>query len=801
MTETLTTDYRKLAQYYREFGFNLAPLGGDKRPVITGVWKGAPTRFQWQAWTDTKQDDRLWAQIAREKFWADVGGLGCICGPVSGGALCVDFDTDDGGDLVGEFLRKAGLPNDYKWVVKTGTPGRFHIWLRCLDWSGDSGKALAPARGGGGHIELRYTGHYAALPGSLHPSGNIYQFVDGQPTEPPEIMPYADLVAAWQAVTEDEKERPPSPPPGRTNGAGGGYGQAALRDELDALYRARPGARNETLNRAAFALGQLVAGGELAQSVVEDELTRAGLAIGLGEHENRATIKSGLEAGLKKPRTAPTGTGQSTHTGKKDTAPVGGGSRGRKPPARDMLVDIGEAILGLFLDPSGTPYATLEREGHRETHRLFSKPVRVYLSELFHQVGGGWPGSQALQDALNVLEGKAMRAPRQDVYLRTAHEGGVTWIDLGGPDWRAVRVDAEGWEVVAQPPVHFRRTPNMLTMPLPQRGGTLDHLGRLLHVDRHGLVMIAAWAIAALSGLGPFPVLVLVGEQGSAKSTTVRLLKNLLDPAAGGLRGQQRDVHELMVAAHNAWILAYDNISTISADLSDALCRIATGGGYTKRALYTDMEEVILDVMRPVALNGITDIVNRPDLMDRSIVVELPPLPEEKRMDEATYWRRVEEAAPLVLGFLLDALSYALGALPYTKLESSPRMADFARLAGAAAPMLGLKAGEFVRLYQTNREDSTATLVEGTILAEPLRQLVVIDGKWEGKTTDLLRALNKIADEGAKGSKGWPQTPTKLSAELRRIAPALRAAGIVDLRKKRVRGTPTWTVTRLTGQG
>ena len=694
--------------------------------------------------------------------WPDAN-IGLACG--ASGLVVLDFDTDKDDFQGGELLER--LRREHPTTTARTGGGGMHLLFRQPE-----GVELGNSRGRLPRgVDVRGHGGYIVLPPSLHPNGEGYRWE-------PETPPPASLPGFVLEMLRPKPEPKPQAVAAR-NGAGRtAYAQAALERELGRLARAQEGERNETLNKAAFALGQLVAGGELSRPEVEGGLLAAALECGLGEAEARRTLRSGLEAGMKEPRTPPAR------------------SPGKRPD-RDVLVDIGLEHLAVFKDPAGTTYAAFDWEGHRETHRLKSEAVRAHLNELFHQVAGKWPGSQAMQDALNVLEGKAMRAPRRDVFLRAAHVDGVTWIDLGGPDWRAVRGDASGWQVVDRPEVRFRRVRNMRPMPVPQRGGTLEHLGELLHVDRSGLVMIAAWAIAALSGRGPFPVLVVVGEQGSAKSTTVRLLKELVDPAAGGLRGQHRDVNELMLAAFSSWLLAYDNVSTIPPDVSDALCRIATGGGYTKRALYTDAEEVVLDVMRPVALNGITDIVNRPDLMDRSIVVELPPLPEEKRVDEATYWRQVEETAPLALGFLLDALSHALRALPYTQLERSPRMADFARLAEAAAPMLGLEEGEFVRLYQANREESTATLVEGTVLAAPLRQLVAVSGEWTGTAAELLQTLNSIADESAKTARAWPRQPNRLSGELRRIAPALRAAGVVDIRPKKVQGKRLWTIQRL----
>ena len=138
---------------------------------------------------------------------------------------------------------------------------------------------------------------------------------------------------------------------------------------------------------------------------------------------------------------------------------------------------------------------------------------------------------------------------------------------------------------------------------------------------------------------GPYPVLILQGEQGTAKSTAAKVLRLLIDPSAAPLRTAPLDERDLMIAARNGWIIALDNLSGLSSWLSDALCRIATGGGVSTRELYSDTDEVLIDVQRPIILNGIDDIATRQDLIDRSIIINLEPIPENKRKPEAEFWQ------------------------------------------------------------------------------------------------------------------------------------------------------------------
>lgn len=471
----------------------------------------------------------------------------------------------------------------------------------------------------------------------------------------------------------------------------------------------------------------------------------------------------------------------------------------RKPKQSVQVYEMATVLAEFFTAQDGEAYVLVPVRGRRECHKLRSKAFRNFLASAFYERKDTIPSVTAIQEALSLLEWDAQKN-RQEVFVRVAGHEGKIYIDLGDADWRAVEVDADGWRIVQIPPVAFRRSKALAELPEPEPNGDLDKLREIVNIDTEDWPLVGAWLLAAMQPAGPYPVLCFVGEQGTAKSTTVRALKSLIDPSMAGLRGQPEDIRDLMIAASNNWLLAYDNISYLSNDVSDALCRISTGGGYAKRSLYTDDEEFIIDATRPVVMNGITEIISRPDLLDRSLLIELPVLPPEKRKPEKEYWAEFEKLRPAVFGALLDALSFALGSLPYVALERLPRMADFAKLGTASWGMF--YAGEddkkqFVDLYEGNREQGTGGIIEASPLAGPLKSLVAIDGEWEGESTELLEKLSLHATDRQKDSKGWPSTPDRLSSALKRIAPALRVAGVVDAQQKKVRGRRKWTIKRL----
>jgi hypothetical protein len=189
--------------------------------------------------------------------------------------------------------------------------------------------------------------------------------------------------------------------------------------------------------------------------------------------------------------------------------------------------------------------------------------------------------------------------------IRIAEYGEHVYLDLADEHWRAVEIGPDGWQVIGSPPVRFRRPAGMLPLPVPEPGGSIEALNSLLNLpSRNDFVLIVAWLLAALLSGGPYPLLAISGEQGSAKTVLSKLLKALIDPNAAPVRALSREERELMIAANNGYLLAFDNLSGLPVWLSDALCRLATGGSFAVRQLYTDDEEMLFEAARPILLNG-----------------------------------------------------------------------------------------------------------------------------------------------------------------------------------------------------
>jgi hypothetical protein len=455
-----------------------------------------------------------------------------------------------------------------------------------------------------------------------------------------------------------------------------------------------------------------------------------------------------------------------------------GGAGGRGPKQADILIELAEEA-DLFHTPDSTGYADLNVNGHRETWPIRSKGFRRWLAQRFYQGTGGAPSSEGLQSALNVIEAKAhFDARERTVHVRIGGLNGRLYLDLGDKEWRAVEIDATGWRVIHKPPVRFRRAAGMQPLATPVPGGSIKTLRSFLNVKTDAdFVLVVAWALACLRDRGPYPVIVLTGEQGSAKSTFAAILRSLLDPNTAPLRALPREDRDLFIAATNGHVLAFDNVSGLPAWISDTLCRLATGGGFAVRQLYSDQDEVLFDATRPVILNGIEDIVTRPDLADRALFLTLEAIPEDRRRPEAELWAAFETERPCLLGVLLDAVSEGINRLPGTNLEKLPRMADFALWATACEPLLW-RAGTFWKAYCGNRDEAVDSVIDADPIAAAVGVLMVARTLWTGTASELLGALGEQVGERGVKTKTWPDSPRALSGRLRRAATFLRKIGI-----------------------
>lgn len=424
----------------------------------------------------------------------------------------------------------------------------------------------------------------------------------------------------------------------------------------------------------------------------------------------------------------------------------------------------------LHHDADNTAYATFYAAGARQTHRIWSSAFKSWLSWRAFNELDLTPSANAMQEALGVLEGKAVHAGKlTKVNVRVAEHNGCIYLDLANEKWEAVEVSRDGWRVIAEPPVRFIRGAGMLPMATPQCG-TVQELRSFVNVASDcDFEIILGWLIGALQPRGPYPVLALSGRQGSAKSTCARLMFSLIDPNKAPTRSAPKSEDDLIVVSGHSRIICFDNVSSISESMSDALCRICTGGGTAKRRLYTDDEAVILDVCAPMILTGLGAFITRGDLADRALTVQLRPLRDGEYRPERELWATFEEARPRILGGLLDALSMSIRRRG--EVTGTSRMADFDAAVEAAGPAFGWQPGHFNRLLATVRDRARKDHLADDELGQALMEIA----PWNGKMAELRALL-----AAKSNSQHWlPKSARGLSSAITRIEPLLENVGLI----------------------
>ena len=463
----------------------------------------------------------------------------------------------------------------------------------------------------------------------------------------------------------------------------------------------------------------------------------------------------------------------------------------KAPPAAQKEVKASQASnliklassMELFHSSGKKAYASYSVNGHREVCAVKSSTFKLHVQGLYYRTCHTAITSKALADGLGVLEAKALYdGAEHPVFMRVGEHNGEIYIDPGTDKWSAIRISARGWEITpTHPEVRFVRSNGMLPMPRPVHAhDALKQFQKLTNIaSRTDFMLLVGWLIAAMRPAGPYPILAFRSAHGNGKSTLSRMCRALLDPSEAPLRTLPRDEQDFAIAAIRSWIAAFDNVSSIPHWLSDALCRLSTGGGFGTRALYTNDEEVLLAIQRPTLINGIVEVLSRPDLLDRSIHVEPALIAEHNRVSERELWATFNQLAPGVLAVLLDGVSEALKNIGDIEIPNLPRMADFVLWVEAAAPAFGWERGEFLAAYSENQAQSTVAALSSSPAMRHVRELRNwTQEMWEGTATELLDQIDKKGSEVEKRHPEWPRTPRAMSNLLRRYLPNLREIGL-----------------------
>lgn len=381
------------------------------------------------------------------------------------------------------------------------------------------------------------------------------------------------------------------------------------------------------------------------------------------------------------------------------------------------------------------------------------------------------------------------------IFNRVARDGNDLLIDGINCVYRIV--PGAGWEETKISSPFFRRSQGMLPLVKPLPGGDVKKLLDFVNLSDERLrILFLVNFVASLVPNIPHPALIIYGPQGASKSTIVKYMVSLLDPAFAD-DVSYRNEKEFMLAAGSRWIVNMDNVSFVDPVASDIFCKLVTGASYTARQLYTDDTLIIRRFQRVLIINGVNLPVDKPDLMDRCLLMPLERIPPHRRQSEAELRTKFDAIKGELLGACFDTLSKAMAIYPTVTLRTKERMADFQVWGCAIAEALGFNQELFLQAWAQNIELQH----EESLEASPIAALVV---EWfrsnpsynelSGTPSHVYRKLKILADDVGIDSRSLPKNPRAFGKKLQEVRPNLEAHGyIVD----RVRGKDrTWTIFR-----
>ena len=443
----------------------------------------------------------------------------------------------------------------------------------------------------------------------------------------------------------------------------------------------------------------------------------------------------------------------------------------------ERLLDIAKEQCEFFHDKDKEPYAVFIAHGVRQCYHLQSKGFREWLANELYKADDTAPADNILNATINALIGQAkFDGEEKSVYMRVAKHDSAYWLDLCNDKWQAVKITSTGWQVINGPDVFFTRGDNMRPLPLPEVKGDLSKLWHLVNIPTQDHDAVIAWLLECMRPDTPYLVLELTGEQGSTKSTTQKHIKQLVDPNKSNLRTAPKAIEDIWVNAKHSHMVSYENISHLSASYQDAFCTLCTGGAYATRTLHTTCDETVIELKKPIILNGIPVNVTAQDLLDRTIHIDLPII--ESRLTEEEVKELFDQHYPEVFTGLLDMFVSVLATLPTIndiERHELPRMADFTLLGEAVARVQGKAPKTFLRQYQSKRTEGIYRTLEASPIAVAAIDYLEENPKgFDGTVKGLLDALTIFQPTG----ESWPRSAKGFADILRRLAPAFRTIGI-----------------------
>lgn len=788
-------DILEFAIKYYKSGWSIFPAEG-KQPAI-------------QSWEQYKSQPADEEQI-KSWFSNDNYNIALVTGRVSG-LIAFDIDgeaAEDHFNLVVESLGDNEITSAIANTMRTKTgSGNLHVMIELkpeefsngdlignpLLWFSDKAKH--------NEIRLKGEGGYIIVPPSLHPNGNRYEFINQLQPATLSRKLLMKLLSSFKTqqnckvkIAQAEKYNLDENVITNIVSALLSYYKVGIRNDF-ILYLSGWLRKQDVSFQSAQKIVELITEGD------EEKYSRFQILSKTYKTENLAELKG--YSGLFSLLTDIVGTEQKAEeilssvkdlaSKSEDQSKDAKKSNSKGPSKAKNIIDIAlEQISELFVDEYDEPYAALLVNDHLEIIHLRSRRFRSWLANRFFMTTKMIADSQNIKDGINILSAKAVfGGNRKELNLRvtaTVNGNDLTWYyDLTNKNWEFIRVTSKGWEIVNNL-IIFRRFTNQLPQDYPSREyphDIFEKFMKLLNIKgEENKLLLKCYIISLFIPYISKPVLMLYGEQGSAKSTFEELIKMLADPSIIKTLTFPKDINELIQQLSHNYIAYYDNVSRISDWISDLLCRAVTGGGFSKRVLFTDDDDYIYSLKRCVGFNGINLGATKADLLDRGIIIQLERLNKQSRRKVDDIWNEFEKIRPQLLGYIIDILVKVLKirqqGIPIN-LKDLPRMADFAEYGEIISRCMGYNDKEFIKAYYANINLQTEEVLESSVVATTLRYFTSSRDEWRGSASQLLAELEEVAEYLKINTKSssWPKTPNYLSRRLNEIRTNLREVGIV----------------------
>ncbi len=437
-----------------------------------------------------------------------------------------------------------------------------------------------------------------------------------------------------------------------------------------------------------------------------------------------------------------------------------------------------ESNAELFLDEQSEPHIAFP-EKPIGAYRLEGTHFKQWMAAKFwgkHQNGFA---NETWSAIINTLSGKALHEKNiLHQYNRVAKINNTIYYDLGD-DQNIVKITSTEWNIQKTCPVKFKRHKHQKIQVLPIIGGQIQDILKYVNIQNNNdqLLFLTYLVIILIPDI-PRVLLVITGNQGAAKSTTLRLVRSLIDPSEAELLHLSNDPNTLAQIANQHYCLYFDNLSQLRSDTSDIFCELITGTSFTKRKLYTDDGEIIHTQKSAIGVTGINQIAEKPDLLDRSLILSLERIPTEQRLEESKFWEAFNDEKPYILGAIFTLLSKSLQTINSFELKHKPRMADYAKFAAAASLSMGHTQENFIEAFKQNIARQNEAAIDSSPLAQVIIHFMKDKSLWSGHSTDLYKELSKVAQSLQIDNQSFPRGENWLKRRINSIRINLEALGI-----------------------